>query len=251
MVPTVTCTLGRAVLRQLRRKPRFEIVWSKGSSKPVRLGIIGAGFIGRAVARLAIKHGHEVMVSNSRDPKTLGSAMVSIRCQIGTTADAAAFGELLLLAVPFSATHDLDPALFSGKIVMDADNYYPMRDGSIPELENHSTTTSEITAKHLQGAKIVKAWNAILERDIETTGQPSGAPGRRALPIAGDDVDAKKIVSQLLDGLGFDIVDAGPLSEGWRFERARPAYCVSYNRPGLMQALQDAGAKVSEGAWRR
>ena len=134
---------------------------------------------------------------------------------------------------------------------MDADNYYPMRDGVVPELDNHSTTTSEITATHLKGSKIVKAWNAILERDIETTGLPPGAPGRRALPIAGDDPEAKKVVSELFDGLGFDVVDAGPLAEGWRFERARPAYCVSLDRPGLMQALQNAGAKVSEGAWRR
>ena len=216
----------------------------------MRIGIIGAGFIGRAVARLAVKHGHEVMISNSRHPKTLGSAMISLRCQIGTAADAAAFGDVLLLAVPFSATHDLDPAPFAGKIVMDADNYYPMRDGAVPELDDHSTTTSEVTARHLEGARIVKAWNAILERDIETSGRPAGAPGRRALPIAGDDAEAKAVVRELFDELGFDVVDAGPLSEGWRFERARPAYCVAFDKEGLVKALQDAGATVAEGSWR-
>ena len=217
----------------------------------MRIGIIGAGFIGRAVARLAVKHGHEVMISNSRHPKTLGSAMVSIGCAIGTAKDAAEFGEVVLLAVPFSATHDLDPAPLAGKIVMDADNYYPMRDGAIAELDEHSTTTSEITARHLAGARVVKAWNAILEKDIETTGKPAGEPNRRALPIAGDDAEAKRVVTELFDNLGFDVVDAGPLAEGWRFERARPAYCVPLDKAGLKTALEDAGRTVAEGSWRK
>lgn len=216
----------------------------------MRIGIIGAGFIGRAVARLAVTHGHEVMISNSRHPKTLGSAMVSIGCAIGTAKDAAEFGDLVLLAVPFSATHDIDPAPLTGKILMDADNYYPMRDGAILELDDHSATTSEITARHFVGAKVVKAWNAILEKDIETTGKPSGAPDRRALPIAGDDAEAKRVVTGLFDQLGFDVVDAGPLSEGWRFERARPAYCVPLDKAGLQKALEDAGRTVAEGSWR-
>ena len=217
----------------------------------MRIGIIGAGFIGRAVARLAVKHGHEVMLSNSRHPKTLGSAMVSIRCAIGTAVQAAEFGEVVLLAVPFSATLDIDPAPLAGKILMDADNYYPMRDGEIPELEDGSTTSSEITQRHFAGAKVVKAFNAILEKDIETTGAPAGTPDRRALPIAGDDGPAKTVVAGLLDNLGFDVVDAGPLAEGWRFERARPAYCVPLDASALEAALRDAGAMRAEGSWRR
>ena len=217
----------------------------------MRIGIIGAGFIGRAVARLAVKHGHEVMISNSRHPKTLGSAMVSIKCAIGTAKDAAEFGDVVLLAVPFSATHDIDPAPLAGKILMDADNYYPMRDGAIAELDDHSTTTSEITARHFAGARIVKAWNAILEKDIETTGAPAETPDRRALPIAGDDADAKRAVAGLFDALGFDVVDAGALSEGWRFERARPAYCVPLDKAALTQALESAGGTVAEGSWRK
>ena len=216
----------------------------------MRIGIIGAGFIGRAVARLAVKHGHEVMISNSRHPKTLGSAMVSIGCAIGTAKDAAEFGEVVLLAVPFSATQDIDPAPLAGKILMDADNYYPMRDGAIPELDSGATTTSEITARHFAGAQVVKAWNAILEKDIETTGKPSGALDRRALPIAGDDAEAKRVAAELFDQLGFDVVDAGPLSEGWRFERARPAYCRPLDKAALTKALAEADRTVAEGSWR-
>ncbi len=216
----------------------------------MKIGIIGAGFIGRAVARLAVKHGHEVMLSNSRHPKTLASTMIAIGCQIGTPAMAAGFGDVVLLAIPFSSYLDLDPAPFRGKIVLDANNYYPQRDGTIEALDNHTVTTSGLTASHLEGAKIVKAFNAILEKDIEKDATPPGTPGRRALPIAGDDAEAKQVASKLLDGLGYDVVDAGPLAEGWRFERARPAYCVPLDSAKLRQALEEAGTSVAEGSWR-
>lgn len=216
----------------------------------MKIGIVGAGFIGRAVARLAVSRGHTVMLSNSRSPRTLLSTVASIGCQVGTAADAAAFGDAVLLAIPFAALPELDPAPFVGKIVMDADNYYPMRDDAIEALDKGETTTSEMTGRHLAGAKVVKAFNAILERDIEKDARPAGAPDRRALPIAGDDAAAKRTVSELLDDLGFDVVDAGALAEGWRFERARPAYCAPLDRAGLTAALADAGTLVPEGSWR-
>ena len=216
----------------------------------MKLGIVGAGYIGRAVARLAVAHGHEVMISNSRHPRTLASAMVAIRCNIGFAADAAQFGELTLLAVPFFAIPDLDPAAFAGRIVMDACNYYPGRDEAVPALDQAATTTSAIVQRHLPDAKIVKAWNAILERDIEPDAAPTGTLGRRALPIGGDDAEAKQRVTALFDDLGYDIVDAGPLAEGWRFERAQPAYCLKLDRAGLEAALARAGTRVEEGSWR-
>ncbi len=216
----------------------------------MKLGIVGAGYIGRAVARLAVAHGHEVMISNSRHPRTLASAMVALRCNIGFAAEAAQFGELTLLAVPFFAVHDLDPATFADKVVMDACNYYPGRDEAVQALDQGSTTTSEIVQRQLYTAKIVKAWNAILERDIEPDAAPAGKPGRRALPIAGEDADAKRRVTAFFDDLGYDIVDAGPLAEGWRFERAQPAYCVKLDRAGLEAALASAGVRVAEGSWR-
>lgn len=216
----------------------------------MKVGIVGAGFIGRAVARLAVARGHEVMLSNSRSPRTLLSTVASIGCQVGTAADAARFGDVVLLAIPFAALSELDPAPFAGKIVMDANNYYPMRDDAIEALDKHETTTSEMTANHLTGAKVVKAFNAILERDIEKDARPQGSPDRRALPFAGDDPDAKRIVSKLLEDLGFDVVDAGPLAEGWRFERARPTYCIALNKAALTAGLADAGRTVAEGSWR-
>lgn len=217
----------------------------------MKIGCVGAGFIGRAVAKLAVEHGHQVMLSNSRAPRTLTSTAIAVRAGIGTVADAVAFGDVVLLAIPFYAVADLDPAPFVGKIVMDACNYYPGRDEPVPELDSGATTTSEIVQRHLAGAKVVKAWNAILERDIEKDARSAGTPERRALPIAGDDAETKANVVTLFEDLGYDVVDAGPLREGWRFERARPAYCVPLDRAGLEAKLAEAGAgQQIEGAWR-
>ncbi|MEG3143185.1 NAD(P)-binding domain-containing protein [Sphingomonas sp. RT2P30] len=217
----------------------------------MKIGCVGAGFIGRAVAKLAGQHGHQVMLSNSRSPKTLTSTAISVRAGIGTVPDAVAFGDVVLLAIPFYAIAGLDPAPFAGKIVMDACNYYPGRDDPVPSLDDGSDTTSAIVQRHLPDAKVVKAWNAILERDIEKDALPAGALDRRALPIAGDDAEAKAKVAALFDDLGYDVVDAGSLSEGWRFERARPAYCVPLDRPALKAKLAEAGSgRQAEGAWR-
>lgn len=215
-----------------------------------RVGFIGAGFIGRALGRLTVKSGFEAMLSNSRGPRTLTSAAVSVGSVVGTVAEAAAFSDLIVLAVPFYAIRDLSPDLLRGKIVMDANNHYPHRDGDVPELESRSTTTSEIVAAHFPEARVVKAFNAILERDIEKDARPAGAPDRRALPIAGNDAQAKAIVTAFHDAIGFDVVDAGPLAEGWRFERARPAYCIPFDVVGLKWALADTGPNVKEGSWR-
>jgi predicted dinucleotide-binding enzyme len=217
----------------------------------MKIGCVGAGFIGRAVAKLAVKHGHQVMLSNSRGPRTLSSAAIAVRAGIGTVADAAAFGDLVLLAIPFYAVVDLDPAIFSGKIVMDACNYYPGRDEQVLALEEGSATTSGMVQAHLSNAKVIKAWNAILERDIEKDTRPAGAADRRALPIAGDDLGAKAAVAAFFEDLGYDVVDAGPLQNGWRFERAQPAYCVRLDRSELEAKLAEAGAAHQhEGAWR-
>jgi predicted dinucleotide-binding enzyme len=218
----------------------------------MRIGIIGAGFIARGLALHAIRSGHEVMLSNSRGPQTLGSAAAALRCQVGTVDDAARFGDVVFLALPMHAYRSLPVAPLAGKVVADVVNYYPGRDGSIEALDAGTTTTSELIAHHLPGAKLVKAFNAIMANDLEKDAQPSRAPGRRALPIAGDDTGAKAIVATLVDQFGFDVVDAGPLAEGWRFERARPVYCVPLDKDGLTRALKATTRSdfVAEGSWR-
>lgn len=219
----------------------------------MKIGIIGAGFIGRALATLAVKSGHEVMISHSRHPRTLGSTGVAIGCQIGTAQQAAEFGEVVFVAIPLFAYKEIPVQPLVGKIVVDANNYYPQRDGDIEELTSGASTTSELLAQHLAGAKVVKAFNAILQVDLEKDGLPAGTANRRALPIAGDDVNAKQVVTRLIDAFGFDVVDAGPLSEGWRFQRAKPAYCIRLGTAGLRQALAVAekDVEVPHGSWRR
>ena len=219
----------------------------------MKIGVIGAGFIGRLIAIHGVRNGHEVMISNSRGPDSLRSAVASIKCKSGFAEDAAKFGDVVFLAVPFSNYRSLPAQALDGKVVVDADNYYPDRDGSIPELDRGEATTSELTAAHLTGAKIVKAFNAIMANDLEKDGLPPGSAGRRALPMAGNDRAAKAMVAKLMDEFGFDVVDAGDLSEGWRFERARPAYCVPLKRDELVEVLARTTrqSRTGEYSWRK
>lgn len=203
----------------------------------MKIGIIGAGFVGRAIAKLAIKAGHEVMLSNSRDPRTLFSLKPMIGCETGTATEAANFGEVVVIAVPLTATEQLPAAELRGKIVLDAVNYYPDRDGDIEELLSGGISTSERLARQFPGSRITKAFNAIRMTDLETQGLPPGDANRQALPLAGDDSEGKAIVTALYDAFGFDTVDAGALAEGWRFERATPAYCVALSREQLIRTL--------------
>jgi predicted dinucleotide-binding enzyme len=221
-------------------------------SNDMRIGIIGAGFIGRAVARLGVAAGHEVMVSNSRGPHTLASIPNDTGARIGSVEEAACFGEAVLVAIPLHQYRTVPAVPLAGKVVLDANNYYPDRDGQIPELDHQQTTTSELLARHLPKSRIVKVFNAIMASDLEKGEQPSTSARRRAVPVAGDDPVAKAVAVQLLDQFGFDGVDAGPLSESWRFERARPAYCVPLERESLLQALAatERDSWVPEGSWR-
>ena len=206
----------------------------------MKIGIIGAGFVGRAVAKQAIKAGHQVMLSNSRGPQTLFSLKPMIGCETGTATEAAIFGEIVVIAVPLTAIGQLPVAELAGKAVIDAVNYYPERDGQVAELDQQTTTTSEYLAGFLPQSKITKAFNAIQMTDLETDGLPAGAPDRRALPLASDDKATKQIIVSLYDAFGFDAVDAGALSEGWRFQRAMPSYCVRMTKGELEGILAQA-----------
>lgn len=218
----------------------------------MKIGIFGAGFIGAAVAKLATDQGHAVMIS-SRHPESLGALAAEIGCTAGTIGQAAAFGALCVAALPFKALDSIPSGPLSGKIVIDAMNYYPERDGQIPALDRRATTTSALVAEHLPQARIVKAFSAILARDLPLTARPAVPSGRQALPIAGDDGEAKRIVAALHDEFGFDVVDTGPLAESWRFERAKPAYCIPFDRDGLRAALASATreGELPHGSWRR
>jgi hypothetical protein len=190
------------------------------------IGLIGAGHIGSQVARLAAKSGYDVVISNSRGPDTLSALVAELgpRARAATPADAAKAGDIVVVTIPLKNYRSVPVAPLVGKIVIDTNNYYPERDGHIPELDNETTTTAELLQSHLPQSKVVKAFNHIYAAQLTTDGLPAGAKNRRALVIAGNDREAKATVTHLLDQFGFDAVDAGPLSEGWRIQRDTPGY---------------------------
>src|SRR5580692_5887992 len=190
------------------------------------IGLIGAGHIGSQVARLAVANGYGVVISNSRGPDTLTDLTRELgpMARAGTPLEAAKAGDLVVVTIPLKEYRTVPVEPLAGKIVIDTNNYYPQRDGHIPELDNESTTTSELLQAHLPTSKVVKAFNHIYAAALTTDGQPAGTKNRRALVIAGDDQGAKATVARLLDQFGFDTVDAGPLKEGWRIQRDTPGY---------------------------
>jgi 8-hydroxy-5-deazaflavin:NADPH oxidoreductase len=206
------------------------------------IGIIGAGHIGSQVARLAIRSGYDVVLSNSRGPETLADLIHELgpKACAGTPAEAAKAGELVVVTVPLKVYRSIPVEPLAGKIVIDTNNYYPERDGRIPELDSESTTTAELLQAHLPTSKVVKAFNHIYAAELTTHGQPAGSPNRRALVIAGDDRMAKATVTKLLDQFGFDTVDAGPLTESWRIQRDTPGYGPRRNAQELKADLAAA-----------
>lgn len=206
----------------------------------MKIGIIGAGVVGRTLGKLALAASHEVMLSNSRGPHTLFSLTRETGCAAGSVAEAAAFGDLVVVAVPMYAWQDLPAAALIGKVVIDTVNYYPERDGQIAALDRHETGTSELVAAHLAGARVVKAFNAIRMTDLEALRRPVGDAARMALPVAGDDAQARQTVMALVEELGFDALDAGALVSGRQFEQGTPVYCVPMARTALQAALAAA-----------
>jgi predicted dinucleotide-binding enzyme len=190
------------------------------------IGVIGAGHIGSQVARLAVASGYKIVISNSRGPETLAGLVAELgpNARAATVLEAAQSGDIVVVSVPLKNYRAIPVEPLAGKIVIDTNNYYPERDGHIPELDNESTTTSELLRAHLPTAKVVKAFNHIYAAELTTHGQPAGTKNRRALVIAGNDDGAKAVVTHLLDQFGFDTVDAGPLKEGWRIQRDTPGY---------------------------
>ena len=180
----------------------------------MKIGIIGAGHIGGTTARLFVDAGHEVAIANSRGPETLRDLIADLgsNARAVTAAEAARFGEIVLLAIPLKDYTTLDADDLRGKIVLDAMNYYPGRDGQFPRLDSGELASSEMVAAHLTGARVVKAFNTIWFEHLKTKGNKR-APidERRAIFVSADDNDAKGVVSRLIEEIGFGAYDMGSL----------------------------------------
>ncbi len=199
------------------------------------IGFIGSGMIGGTVARLSLAAGHRVVMSNSRDPETLHDLVAELGplATAATCAQAAEAGDLVVVSIPVKAIGDVPAKPLAGKPVMDTGNYYPQRDGHIEVLDNGALTSSGLLQRYLPDAHVVKVFNNIYYKHLESLTRPSGAPDRTApdrtaLPIAGDDAAAKAAVTAYLDSIGYDAVDAGTLADSWRQEPGTPVYGAPY-----------------------
>ena len=180
----------------------------------MKIGIIGSGMIGATAARLFVRAGHQVAISNSRGPASLASLVESLgaKARAASSEDAASFGEVVLVAIPYGKYQTIPEKFLQGKVVVDAMNYYPQRDGRI---EFGGAASTELVGRYLPGARVVKAFNTMYYETLATKGQPEDpVEDRLALFVASDDAGAKAIVSRLIEEIGFAPVDTGSLHEG-------------------------------------
>ena len=206
----------------------------------MKIGIIGSGNIGGTLTRRFAGLGHDVTVANSRGPDSLSDLTAETGARAGTVQTAADGADVIVLAVPVNAVQDLPADAFRGKVVVDANNYYPQRDGMIADLADRSVTSSRWTSDVLTGATVVKAFNNIIAPHLLGDGRPVGDDQRIALPVAGDDAEAKRTVMGLVNELGFDPVDAGTLDQSWRQQPDTPVHGTDHDAEGVRAGLASA-----------
>jgi len=221
----------------------YEYTEEAFMKKELKIGIIGAGNIGSALTRHFTRLGHDVVVANSRGPKSLAALAKETGAKAVTAAEATHGRELVVVTIPEREIPNLPPGLFKGApdslIVIDTGNYYPRRrDGRIGGIEN-GLPESRWVEQQL-GHPVIKVFNNIRAEHLEKMGKPPGTPGRIALPVAGDSATAKAVVMELVNDMGFDAVDAGGLDESWRQQPGTPVYAADLNAAGVREALRTA-----------
>lgn len=205
---------------------------------PVRIGIIGTGKIGAALAELWVRSGHDVMIS-SRHPEQLAplASRLGAKARVGTPAEAAAFGEVIMLAVPYAATpqvgHDLAKQM-AGKVVLDAGNPYPERDGPMADAAR-TKGAGPSSRDFLPGVRLVRAFNAIIAGNLLTQSRRAGE--WIAIPLASDDPAALQQAATLVRDAGFDPVVVGNLSQARRFDVGSAVYVKLMTAKELRAAL--------------
>jgi predicted dinucleotide-binding enzyme len=202
------------------------------------ISFLGSGRIGGALADLAVAAGHDVVLSNSRGPASLTETVARLgsRARAATTAEAAAVGDLVVVAVPVRAYRQVPVAPLRHRVVIDTLNYDPARQGAVPEIEAGDVPPHLLLQAHLPDAYVVKAFSTVFFPHLPQLTRPAGAPDRSAVPIAGDHAAAKTMVAALIGSLGFDAYDVGPLAESRRFAPGTPAQLAYLDPAGMFTA---------------
>lgn len=205
----------------------------------MKIGIIGSGNIGSALAKHLRKIGHEVVIANSRGPSTLAQIAIESGAIAVTVEQAAHAADIVIITVPMTAVSQLPKAILSAStaIIIDTCNYYPSRDGKIAEIDSGMAESEWVS--QIIGHKVVKAFNNIIASSLISKGLPSGSNNRIAISVAGDNSQERESVMKLINAIGFDAVDAGTLAESWRQQPGTPAYCQDLNVNTLKSTLQN------------
>ena len=208
----------------------------------MRIGIIGAGNIGSTLTRRLTSVGHQVTVANSRGPESLSDLADETGARAATVEEAAHAGEVVVVTIPEGKIPELPKIVFQdvpeNVVVIDTGNYYPQRDGRLAEIENGMTESRWVSNQ--LGRPVIKAFNNIRAQHLIALGRDKEDPRRIALPVAGDDPQAKQVVMRLVDELGFDPVDAGSLDDSWRQQPGTPVYATDLDAQGVRKALDQA-----------
>ncbi|EHJ95503.1 NADPH-dependent F420 reductase [Agrobacterium tumefaciens] len=208
----------------------------------MKIGIIGTGLIGANLARKWVAAGHFVRIANDFDPSALDNLAREIGAQAVPVGDVVKDVEVIVTTIPLHAIPSLPSGLFNAVpedvILVDTSNYFPGRDRTIPAIEEGMVESQWVEQQI--GRPVIKAFNNQLAYTQAHEGKPAGTPGRIAMSVYGDDTVAKTKVVGLIDDLGFDGIDAGPLAESWRQQPGTPAYCTELAAPELRAALARA-----------
>jgi 8-hydroxy-5-deazaflavin:NADPH oxidoreductase len=195
------------------------------------IGIIGSGHVGSNLAQAAVDHGYDVVLSNTQGPQSLAGLIEDLgpKARAATPAGAAAEGDFAIVAIPVTTIDQVPVEPLAGKVVIATINYFPQRDGHIPEVDDGTTTVPGLLQAHLPASRVVRAFNMINAGEMSGDGHPEGDPKRRALALTGDDPAAKQLVAGLYNEFGFAALDIGGLDESWRLDPGQPAFVAVQN----------------------
>jgi predicted dinucleotide-binding enzyme len=213
------------------------------------VGILGAGKVGTAIARQAMKAGYSVSIATAKPPEDI-ELIVEFTAPGATATTAEALmrdSDLIVIAVPLAKYRTLDASGLAGKVAIDVMNYWAPTDGMIADFEGEQSS-SEVVQMHLPETRLVRTLNHIGYHELEQNALPAGRPGRQALAIAGNDVAARRLVAEFIDRLGFEPVDTGPLIEARALQVGTPIFGARLTRSEMEQALDTSSAQLEPAA---